>query len=54
MKNLIKEKMQNGEKTLGLMFESGNTTIAECIALAGLDYIIIDTEHGPFEAETLV
>jgi 4-hydroxy-2-oxoheptanedioate aldolase len=54
MKNLMKEKMAKGEKTLGLMFESGSTTMTECIALAGLDYIIIDTEHGPFEAETVM
>jgi 4-hydroxy-2-oxoheptanedioate aldolase len=54
MLNKMRAKMLDGKKVIGLMFESGNTTIAECCALAGLDYIIIDTEHGPFEAETVM
>ncbi len=29
--------------------ELGTATAAECLGLAGLDYLIIDTEHGPFD-----
>ena len=50
MKNALKEKMLAGERTLGTFFETGSTTVAQCLGLAGLDYIIIDNEHGPFEA----
>ena len=49
MKNLVREKMIQGEKTLGIFMELGTATSAECLGLAGLDYLIIDTEHGPFD-----
>lgn len=49
MKNTVREKMLRGEKTLGTFFELGAPTSAECLGLAGLDYLIIDTEHGPFD-----
>ena len=53
MENLLKKKIAAGEKTLGTFFESGSTTCAELLALGGFDYIIIDTEHGPFEPESV-
>lgn len=52
MKNAVREKMLKGEKTLGTFFELGSATVAECIGLSGLDYMIIDTEHGPFSPES--
>ena len=52
MKNTAREKMLRGEKTLGTFLELGTATSAECLGLAGLDYLIIDTEHGPFESES--
>ena len=52
MKNTTREKMLRGERTLGTFLEIGSATTAECLGLAGLDYLIIDTEHGPFEPET--
>ena len=52
MKNSTREKMLRGEKTLGTFLELGAATSAECLGLAGLDYLIIDTEHGPFEPES--
>lgn len=52
MKNHVKAKMLAGEKTLGTFFETGSATVAECLGLAGLDYIIIDNEHGPFDPQS--
>lgn len=52
MKNRVREKMLAGERTLGTFFETGSATVAECLGLAGLDYIIIDTEHGPFNPQS--
>ena len=52
MKNVLKEKMLAGERTLGTFFETGSTTVAQCLGLAGLDYIIIDNEHGPFNPQS--
>lgn len=53
MKNLWKEKLDRREKTYGTFFESGSTAALECMGLASLDYVIIDTEHGPFEPESV-
>lgn len=52
MKNMVREKMLRGEQTLGTFFELGSSTAAECIGLAGMDYMIIDTEHGPFDPQS--
>ncbi len=52
MKNQVKAKMLAGEKTLGTFFELGSATAAECMGLAGFDYIIIDNEHGPFDPQS--
>jgi 4-hydroxy-2-oxoheptanedioate aldolase len=49
MKNEMREKLLRGEKTLGTFLELGSATVAECLGLGGLDYLIIDTEHGPFD-----
>lgn len=52
MKNAVKEEILNGKKTLGTFFETGSTTVAECLGLSGLNYMIIDTEHGPFNPQS--
>lgn len=52
MKNLLKEKFEEGLKTVGTFVEMGNGSSAEAISMTALDYIIIDTEHGPFDVES--
>jgi 4-hydroxy-2-oxoheptanedioate aldolase len=52
MKNAVREKMLGGERTLGTFFELGSATAAECLGFSGLDYIIIDTEHGPYNPQS--
>ena len=52
MKNTAREKMLAGERTLGTFFELGSATAAECLGFSGLDYIIIDTEHGPYNPQS--
>ena len=54
MLNELKKKMAEGEQVLGTFLELGSTSIVECLALGGYDYIIIDTEHGPFETESVM
>ena len=53
MKNIFKQKIESNKKTVGTFFECGSTTIIEGMGLTGLDYVVIDTEHGPFEAESV-
>lgn len=52
MHNIIKEKIETGGKALGTFFELGSTFAAECLGRTGFDYIIIDSEHGPFDPES--
>ncbi|MDD4844367.1 MAG: aldolase/citrate lyase family protein [Anaerotignum sp.] len=48
----IRQKLQDGEKVVGTFFEIGGSTAVECLGLSGLDFFIIDTEHGPFDVES--
>lgn len=41
-----------GKQQLGTFYEIGGCGVIECLARGGFDYIIIDTEHGPFSVET--
>src|SRR5690554_6154691 len=52
MKNLLKEKIKNGNQAIGTFFELGGSTAVECLGISGLDFFIIDTEHGPFDVES--
>ena len=37
--------------TFGTFFELGGRGALEALSRSGFDYVIIDTEHGPFDAE---
>ncbi len=50
--NKAKEKFNEGKKLIGTFFELGGEASVEAAAIGGLDYIIIDTEHGPFDVES--
>lgn len=52
MKNLFKQKIESGTKGIGTFFEIGGSNAVECLGGAGLDFMIIDSEHGPFEPES--
>lgn len=52
MNNIVKQKLSNSEAVLGTFFHMGSTAAMECLGISGLDYVIIDTEHGPFDVES--
>lgn len=52
MNNYTREKMLNKEKTIGTFSQLGSANAVECLGYTGLDYIIIDTEHGPYAEES--
>lgn len=54
IKNSFLEKTQQGQKTIGMFFEMGNANVAEALSFTGLDYFIVDTEHGPFDVESTI
>ena len=47
MHNSLRARLQQGAPALGTFVQLGGTTIIECLALAGLDYVVLDLEHGP-------
>ena len=46
------EKLNEGRGVVGTFCHLGGAAVAECLALSGLDYVIIDNEHGPFSEES--
>lgn len=52
MENVLKQKFSNGQKTIGAFVESCSALIVEYLGRTGLDYVILDNEHSPVEAET--
>ena len=47
MKNVLKEKLANGGKPIGTFFELGSPSVVEALGRTGLDFVILDNEHGP-------
>ena len=52
MKNTLKEKLLSGKKPVGMFVGSGSAAVVECLGRTGLDFVVIDNEHSPIEAET--
>jgi 4-hydroxy-2-oxoheptanedioate aldolase len=51
-KNLLKEKLKNGETVIGTWAVTPSSSVANIIAASNFDFIIIDMEHGPVSFET--
>ena len=52
MQNNIRLRAAQGQPSLGTFYELGGTAAAECVGIGGMDFVVVDTEHGPFEAES--
>ena len=50
----IKNKLQNANFASGLFLNLGIATSAEIAGRAGLDWVLIDTEHGSGDFNTMV
>ncbi|MBQ0037857.1 MAG: hypothetical protein KBS74_04200 [Clostridiales bacterium] len=51
-RNTMKEQLRAQQKPLGIFVGTGSSTVVECIGRTGFDYVVIDNEHSPVEAET--
>lgn len=49
MKNHLREKYKAQEPVIGTFFNMGDMSCMECLGYAGMDFVIIDTEHGRFD-----
>lgn len=52
--NQVIEKMKQDERPLGTFLVMATQSHVECLGDVGLDYVIIDTEHGPFDTENMI
>lgn len=53
MKNLLKEKLQEGKAVVGAFVGLGHPDVTETLSRAGFDWLLIDGEHGPLGLETM-
>jgi 2-keto-3-deoxy-L-rhamnonate aldolase RhmA len=51
--NHVKEKLRSGQLTFGSWIAIPNPAVAEIMALAGFDFLVIDTEHGAINIESV-
>lgn len=51
-KNILKKKLDDGEIVLGTWMVIPSPTLTDILSMSGLDFIIIDREHGPISFET--
>ena len=51
-RNFLKEKLASGKTTIGTWVVTPSQINAEIYSSAGLDFLIIDQEHGPISFET--
>lgn len=52
LKNMLKKKMEQGIPVIGTFFGMNSTLAVECLGLAGLDFLVIDSEHSPADVES--
>jgi 2-keto-3-deoxy-L-rhamnonate aldolase RhmA len=53
-KNTTKDLLRRGETALGTWLdELRSPAVAQLLAAAGLDFLIVDMEHGPYNMETM-
>ncbi len=48
--NWVREKLQAGESTVGILMGLGSPSVAELLAHAGYDWLAVETEHNALDA----
>ena len=51
--NLMKQKLKNGESVFGTWSMLGSAAAVNAMGEAGLDFVVLDMEHGPMTVETV-
>ncbi|MDW7981413.1 MAG: aldolase/citrate lyase family protein [Thermomicrobium sp.] len=52
--NRAKQKMRAGQPAFGYTLQLGAPLVAEALANCGIDFILIDTQHGTFGSDTVI
>ncbi|NCB27496.1 MAG: hypothetical protein EOM62_18875 [Bacteroidia bacterium] len=53
MLNRLKETIQKKGNAVGTFLGVTNVPLMECLGYTGLDFVIIDTEHGPYDTQPM-
>jgi len=48
----LKERIKNGETVLGIFNSIASPSLINVLGVSGLDFVVIDAEHGPINMET--
>jgi len=51
---MLKEKLENREKTVGMYVQLADISISRIVGLCGYDFIWVDTEHSYMSSETVL
>ncbi len=51
MKNHLNQLLRSGKTAIGTLVQLPSPPVVEILAQAGFDWLLIDTEHGPIDAE---
>lgn len=51
--NRVKDMLKAGQTTIGAWVQFGSADSAEIMSRMGLDWLVFDTEHGPWSLETI-
>ena len=49
----LKQRLLNGETAIGCFVNTPAGGMIEIMGHAGLDFVVLDTEHGPLSIETV-
>ena len=53
MKNRLNERLDAGQPAIGTILQIPSAPLAEIVAQAGFDWLLMDAEHGPIGLETI-
>jgi len=53
LQNPLKERLRRGDAVFGTIVSLPSPEIVEIVGVAGYDWVLLDTEHGPLTSETL-
>lgn len=53
MDNSLQGKLEQNKKPVGTFFSIGSSEAVEALGVAGMDYVILDKEHGPYGVESV-
>ena len=48
--NRVRQRVKNGEPTIGCFLGLGSPTVAEMMGLAGMDWLVVETEHNALDS----